>query len=120
MDNIYKSKLQKILDKYKNMNIYINVNVKSLIDKPTETFKSINDVKFISDKSIIITNRSDNIEALADIIKTTKQCVLIMLLSKKDNLNDLIKSLNTTCVDIFSWHKDDKHDNKYFVVFQNE
>jgi len=119
MDNIYKTKLKKILEKYKNRNIYIHNDVKSLTDNQTHIFKKTDELNVINDKSIIVTNVIDNEKIINKLI--TMQCVLIMLLSiKKDNLNDLIKRLNTTCVDIFSWHNGDKHDEYYFVIFQNE
>ena len=119
MNNIYQTKLNKILDKYKNINIYINENIKYSTDKQIKIFKNVDELKSIPDKSIIITNKFDNKQLMDKI--TTKHCILIMLLSiKNDNLNNIIKELNIQCVDIFSWHKDGKHDEFYFAIFQNE
>lgn len=111
-NNIYETKLRKILDKYKNMNIYINDNIKSLTSKQTKVFKDVAELQSIPNDSIIITDTSS--------IPTKNNHILIILLSINDNLNTIIHQLNTTCIDIFSWHQDGKHDDHYFAIFQNE
>lgn len=126
--NIYKDKLEKILDK---------LVIDSTLDNPFKNNKKIYYVKSSTDLQLnnmqLVTNDSIKnitnsiivlkyVDELKNVLHTMigKHNKVVILVSKNDNLKDIIKLTKSKRVDIFSWHIGGKHDDMYFITCSNE